>query len=378
MPAPADPTRREFLRTATATGIAATLPVFTPKLFAADPSPKKTIGFALVGLGRLSTDQLAPALQKTKVAKLAAVVTGTPEKEKLWAEKYGLAKSHVYNYETFHRIADDPDVDVIYVVLPNGMHREYVERAAKAGKHVFCEKPMANSSADCRAMIDACKQANRKLGIGYRCQFEPHHQECIRIAKEKLLDDLRFIEAGFGFPIEDFPKDDPKHWRLEKKLAGGGAMMDVGIYALNACRYLTGEEPVAVTAQEVKTNPEKFAEVDETIVWTMTFPSGVAASCSTSYVYAGVNKYVVYTGKGVFGLDPAFSYGGLAGFANDRPIRRPDVDQFAAEIDDFALCVKEDRPTRVPGEEGLRDLLAIEAIYESIRTGKAVKVKADA
>ncbi|HEX6986715.1 MAG TPA: Gfo/Idh/MocA family oxidoreductase, partial [Planctomycetaceae bacterium] len=356
---PDPPTRREFLATAAATGVAASLPAFAPRLFAAQPTRKETLGWALVGLGRLSTDQLAPALQSTKHAKLAAVVTGTPEKKKVWREKYDIPESHVYDYETFDKIAENGDVDVVYVVLPNGMHHEYTIRAAKAGKHVFCEKPMANSSQECREMIDACKQADRKLGVAYRCQFEPHHLECIRLAREQAFGKVRQIDAGFGFRIEDFPKDDPKHWRLEKKLAGGGALMDVGIYALNACRYLTGEEPVAVTAQEVKTNPEKFAEVDETIVWTMTFPSGVVATCSTTYDYNGVNKYTVYADRGQFGLDPAYSYSGIRGFAGRNPIEKPDIDQFAAEIDDFSVCIKEGQPTRVPGEEGLKDLLAI-------------------
>lgn len=366
--------RREFLRTAVA-GAALSLPAFTPRLFAADVSQKQQLGWALVGLGRLSTNQLAPALQKTKHAKLVAVVTGTPEKEKLWSEKYSIPQSHIYNYETFDKIADNDDIDVINVVLPNGMHREFTVRAAKAGKHVFCEKPMAVSSDECREMIAACRDANRKLGIGYRCQFEPHHLECIRLAKEQAFGTLRQIDAGFGFRIEDFPPNDPKHWRLEKKLAGGGALMDVGIYALNACRYLTGEEPQSINAEEVKTNPKKFAEVDETIVWNMTFPSGVVATCSTTYNYNGVNKYTAYSDGGSFGLEPAYSYGGIRGTANGKPIEAPEIDQFAAEIDDFAQCIKEDRASRVAGEEGLKDLIALEAIYRSIRARSTVDLR---
>src|SRR5690606_8813171 len=185
---------------------------------------------------------------------------------------------------------------------------------------------------------------------------EPHHQECMRIAQKELLGKVRQVDAGFTMRIEDFAPDDPKHWRLEKELAGGGALMDIGIYALNACRYLTGEEPASVAAQEIKTNPEKFAEVDETIVWTMTFPGGVTATCSTSYDYHGVNRFTVYADRGQFGLDPAYSYGGNRGFVNDRVLQRPEVDQFGAEMDDFAECVRAGRPSRVPGEEGLKDL----------------------
>ena len=358
--------RRDFLR-ATAGAAALSLPALTPRLFAAEAPAKERLGWALVGLGRLSTNQLAPALEKTKHAKLVAVVTGTPEKEKIWGEKYSIPKSHIYNYETFDKIAENADIDVINIVLPNGMHREFTVRAAKAGKHVFCEKPMAVSSQECREMIAACRDAKRTLGIGYRCQFEPHHLECIRLANDQVFGKLRQIDAGFGFRIEDFPPDDPKHWRLEKKLAGGGALMDVGIYAMNACRYLTGEEPRTIDAAEVKTDPKKFAEVDETVVWTMTFPSGVVATCSTTYNYNGVNKYTVYADRGSFGLEPAYSYGGIRGNANGKPIEAAEIDQFAAEIDDFAQCIREDRPTRVPGEEGLKDLIALEAVYRSIR-----------
>lgn len=364
--------RREFLRSATVAGVLASVPGLAPRLFAAEPPAKQQLGWALVGLGRLSTNQLAPALQKTKHARLVAVVTGTPAKEKVWADRYSIPKSHIYNYETFDKIAENDDIDVINVVLPNGMHHEFTMRAAKAGKHVFCEKPMAVSSQECREMIAACRDSNRKLGIGYRCQFEPHHLECIQLAREQAFGKLRQIDAGFGFPIEDFPKDDPRHWRLEKKLAGGGALMDVGIYALNACRYLTGEEPQSIAAQEVKTNPQKFAEVDETIVWTMTFPGGVVATCSTTYNYGGVNKFTVYADRGAFGLEPAYSYGGIRGTANSKPIEAPEIDQFAAEIDDFAQCIREDRPTKVPGEEGLKDLIALEGVYESIRQGSTI------
>ena len=320
-------------------------PPSPPRLFAAGPKSKEKLGFALVGLGRLSKDQLAPALQSTKHARLAAVVTGTPEKGREWRAKYGLPASAVYDYDSFDRIASNGDVDVIDVVLPNGMHKEFTVRAAEAGKHVFCEKPMAVSSDECRAMIAACEKAGVKLGVAYRCQFEPHHLECIRLAREGAFGAVRQIDAGFGFRIEDYSKDDPKHWRLEKKLAGGGPLMDVGIYALNACRYLTGAEPVSVTAETVKTNPSKFDQVEETLVWTMTFPKGATAVCSTTYNYNGVNKFTAYADRDSFGLEPAFGYAGIQGFAGKNRIEAPPIDQFAAELDAFALCVKEDRPT---------------------------------
>ncbi|TWT74000.1 Gfo/Idh/MocA family protein [Allorhodopirellula solitaria] len=355
--------RRDFLSTAATIGAASTFGVHTS--LAAES--KSTVNFALVGLGSLSTNQLAPALQKTKHAKLVGIVTGTPKKEKTWADKYGIQKQNIYNYETYDKIRDNEDIDVVYIVLPNGMHAEYTVRAAEAGKHVLCEKPMANSSEECRQMIAACDQNNRKLAIGYRCQFEPHHQQCIELARSEKFGSLKAVEAGFGFTIGD-----PNQWRLDAKLAGGGALMDVGVYALQACRYLTGEEPQSITAQETKTDPKKFAEVDETITWTMKMPSGVNCFCATSYAFRGVNRYHAYADKGWFGLDPAFSYGGLRGQTSEGAIEAPEVDQFAAEIDAFAKCILEDRESSVAGEEGLRDLLAVEAIYESIQSGRRV------
>ncbi len=357
--------RRAFLRS-TAVLSAATMGVHTSQA----AESKSTVNFALVGLGNLSTNQIAPALQKTKHAKLVGIVTGTPAKEEKWAAKYGIQPGNIYNYDNYDKLADNDEIDVIYIVLPNGMHKEFTVRAAAAGKHVLCEKPMANSSQDCREMIAACRQHDRKLAVGYRCQFEPHHQHCLELARSHKYGPLKVIEAGFGFKIGD-----PNQWRLKSDLAGGGALMDVGIYALQACRYLTGEEPVEITAQETKTDAKKFAEVDETITWTMTMPSGVNCYCSTSYAFGGINRFNAYGDKGWFGLDPAYSYGGITGKSKDGPIEFDAIDQFAAEMDAFAQCILDDTQSTVPGEEGLRDLLAIEAIYKSIKTGQRSSVE---
>ena len=366
-----DTNRRDFIKT-TSTGMGAILaagsaPVFLSHAHAAEGG---RVNFALCGLGSLSTNQLAPALQKTKHAKLAGIITGTPEKEKIWADKYNIPRKNIYDYETMFQLADNPDIDVVYVVTPNGLHAEHTIKAAAAGKHVLCEKPMANTAEECRSMIDACNKAGVKLAIGYRCQFEPHNLECIRLAREKTFGELRIIEAGFGFKIGN-----PNQWRLDASLAGGGALMDVGIYALQACRYLTGEEPKRISAMETKTDPVKFAEVDESLTWQMTFPSGVIAYCSTTYNANGINRYTAYAQNGWFGLDPAYSYGGIRGKRSDgEPLSFDQIDQFAAEMDAFAQCILENRESRVSGEEGLRDLVAIEGIYDSIRHGTTVNL----
>ena len=356
--------RRSFIQTGLA---AATASLFDVQAAAQQSSDRK-LGIAVVGLGSLSTNQIAPALQKTINCRLSAIVTGTPAKAKTWSEKYGIQEKNIYNYQTFDRIADNPDIDIVYVVLPNSMHAEYTIRAARAGKHVLCEKPMANSAKDCEAMIAACDKASRQLAIGYRLHFEPYNLEAKRLGQQKVFGNLRTIEAGFGFIIGD-----PAQWRLRRALAGGGAMMDVGIYALQAARYVSGEEPIAVTAIETKTDKVKFAEVDETIYFSLKFPSGVMANCGTSY-NSGFNRLWAGAEKGWFELSPAYSYGGIKGRTNAGVLEFPQVDQFAAEMDDFASCVRSNRKSRVSGEEGLRDLRIIEGIYESIKTGRTIKL----
>ena len=361
-----DRERRKFMRGAAA-GLGAAIAADLAGVRTSRAQEGRKLNFAVAGLGSLSTNQIAPALAKTEHARLAGIVTGSTEKAERWKSEFGIDERHVYGYDDMDRLRDDPDIDAVYVVTPNGLHAEHTIRAARAGKHVLCEKPMANSAAECRAMIEACDDAGVRLAVGYRCRFEPHHLECMRLAREREFGAIRHIEAGFGFRIGD-----PRQWRLRADLAGGGALMDVGIYALQTCRVLTGEEPEIISAIETKTDLEKFVDVDETVVWEMRFPSGVTASCTTSYNFNGLNRFRALAERGWFGLDPAYSYTGLAGATSRGPLSLPAVDQFAAEIDDFALCILEGRESIVSGEEGLRDLLAIEAIYESIRSGRAM------
>ena len=362
-------TRRQFIKTAAVTAAGAPfLSGLVTKSFAADSERK--LGFALVGLGSLSTNQLAPALKKTKHCRLAAIVTGTPAKAEKWKKQYNLPDQSIYNYDNMEKMADNPDIDVVYVVTPNALHAEHTIKAARAGKHVLCEKPMEVSTEKCQTMIDACKKAGRQLAIGYRCQFEPHHLECIRLAREKVFGKLKSIEAGFGFTIGD-----PSQWRLNKALSGGGPLMDVGVYALQTTRYLTGEEPIRVTATQSNTDPAKFKDVEEAIKWQMTFPSGVIAACNTSYSISGLNSFTVQAETGSFGMKPAYNYGGNRGSrSDDKELSFASIDQFAAEMDDFAQCLLNNKPTKVSGEEGLRDVRIMMAIYEAARTGKEVKL----
>jgi predicted dehydrogenase len=359
--------RREFLRSAVV-GAGTT---WLGGKFATPLPQERKLGFALVGLGSLSTNQLAPALQKTRYCRLAAIVTGTPSKAATWKARYGLPDRGVYSYATMRDMAGNPDIDVVYVVTPNALHADHTIAAARAGKHVLCQKPMEVSTARCQAMIDACRAAGRQLAIGYRCQFEPHHLECIRLAREQVMGKVQRIEAGFGFRIGD-----PAQWRLRKALAGGGPLMDVGVYALQAARLLTGEEPVSVSARETKTDSRKFSEVEEAMTFELRFPGGVVAQCATTYAENGLNQFRAFTERGSFGMSPAFNYSGNRASRSDGvPLRFDEVDQFAAEMDDFAQRIMTGTRTRVPGEEGLRDVRIMMAAYESARTGRTVSLR---
>ena len=228
---------------------------------------------------------------------------------------------------------------------------------------------MEVSPRKCQEMIDACKKAGVQLAVGYRCQFAPHHLEMMRLAREKTFGAVKLIEASFGFRIGD-----PNQWRLKHALAGGGALMDVGIYALQGARYVSGEEPIEISAIETKTDKIKFKEVDESIFWSMRFPSGVLANCGTTYLVNGMNRLYAGAENGFFQLDPAYSYGDLKGHTSKGEMSVPQVDHFATEMDDFASCILNKRPTKVPGEEGLRDLKILTAIYDSIKSGKPVRL----
>jgi predicted dehydrogenase len=327
------------------------------------------LGVAVVGLGKLSTEQIFPAFRKAKHCRLTALVSGTPSKLKQWGEKFKIPEESRYSYENFDEIADNPDVDFVYVVLPNAMHAEYTIRAARAGKHVLCEKPMEVSVRKCEQMIAECRRAKRQLAIAYRLQFEPHHLEMMKMARAEKFGPVKLIEASFGFRIGD-----PNQWRLKNALSGGGALMDVGIYALQAARYITGEEPIDVTAFETKTEKKKFAKVDESVFWTLKFPSGVMANCGCNYVSDDMDRVRVFAEEGWFELEPAYEYSGLKGRTSDGPLKIKQTNHFAVEMDEFAKCILEGNPTKVPGEEGLRDVRVLTAIYESIRKGKVVRL----
>ncbi len=360
--------RRGFIRTG-ALGIGALTLSSRLAALAAHLEPNKKLGVALVGLGYYSQGQLAPALQQTQNCYLAGIVTGTPAKAVSWAQKYNIPQKNIYNYQNFDQIANNPDIDIVYIVLPVFMHKEYTIRAAQAGKHVICEKPMALNASDCEEMIAACKKAKRMLTIGYRLHFEPYTMEVMRLGQKHVFGKIISLENANGFNY----RGNPNAWRLKKAMAGGGSLMDMGIYAIQGARYTVGQEPIAVKASQEKTRPEFFTEVDETVFWELEFPGGLKTKGKSSYN----NNWGYLRAQaehGSFELEPAYNYGPILGKTSNGPMTFPQVNHQAAQMDDFAYCVATNKPNRVTGEEGLKDMRVVDAIYRSLDSGKTEKI----
>ena len=358
-------TRRNSLKIMSATVGGLLIP---PGLTAHPPAPKK-LGIALVGLGNYATNQLAPALLETTNCYLVGIVTGTPDKAKTWAAQYNIPAKNIYNYQTFDQIRNNPDIDIIYVVLPNFMHAEYSIRAAQAGKHVICEKPMAMNAAEARQMITACQRAGVQLSVGYRLYFEPHHLEMRRLAAENAFGHVKVIESGLGFTVPG-----PNSWRLDKKIGGGGAIMDLGIYAIQGARRTLGKDPISVTAQAFTFDTEHFKDIYETVFWQFEFPGGTVAHCSTTYS-SYVDRLYATCERGWAKLEPSFNATGAQGITSRGPmdIVGPRYQQ-TAQMDAFVQSIRENTPPEASGEEGWKDMKLIGAILQAAETGRKVGI----
>ncbi|NEX62125.1 Gfo/Idh/MocA family protein [Noviherbaspirillum galbum] len=340
-----------------------------------DP-PGERVGFAVVGLGRIAVNEMLPAFARSKHARVTSLVSGDRDKALKIARQYGIPEQAVFDYRDHDRLADHKATQAVYIALPNSMHAEYTVRAAQAGKHVFCEKPMANSVAECQQMIDACAKAQRLLMIAYRSQYEANDRAILKMVRARRLGTLReFISSNCQ------NQGDPDQWRHKKALAGGGPLPDVGIYCLNAARFLSGEEPVEVIGHTwANPNDPRFREIEEAVHFILRFPSGFTATCTSSY--SGHNaKFLRLIGSEAWvELDPAYSYSGIRlrvgrlvdGKDSVQEIALESDDQFVKELDHMAQCVKANRRPHTPGEEGLQDMRVIEAIYQSAREGRPV------
>ncbi len=347
--------RRQFIKTS----VIASSSLAMPSILI--PSPKKSIGVALVGLGYYSTDLLAPALQLTEHCHLAGIVTGSPKKAAQWQKRHGLKDKNIYDYESMHRMANNPDIDVVYIVTPNALHLKYVEIAANAGKHVWCEKPLEINAFQANKLVNVCSKNKVKLSVGYRMQHEANTRTIMKWAKSKPYGQIKTLTAEAGWTAFGY-----RGWKLHKEL-GGGAMYDMGTYPLNAARYATGEEPIAVSATHHVTRPDIFNEVDETTKFTLEFPSGVIAHCTTT-LGAGINRLHLECENGSYGLSPFQSYHGVTGKTSDGKLLDIYVpNQQARQMDDDALAIMNNTPLMVPGEDGLKDMYIVDAIFASAK-----------
>ncbi|QJD80390.1 Gfo/Idh/MocA family protein [Spirosoma rhododendri] len=363
-------TRRLFIETISAgLGAAVSHPSFAARNDADQP-PARKLNVALCGLGRYA-NVLRSGFAESRYCRLAGIVTGTPAKAAQWQQDYKLADRNVYSYQTFDQLKNNPDIDLVYITLPNGMHKEYTIRAAQAGKHVIVEKPMAFTVRDCQDMIDACQKAGVQLAVGYRLHYEPHHSELMRLGQQNIFGPVRLIDASLGYQLAGTP---PNDWHLKKSLAGGGPLMNLGVYCVQSGRYVLGEEPLSVTAQYGPvTMPSLFKEVEENITWQLTFPGGaVCTSATTSN--CNIDRFYAAADNGFFELNPALSYGPFKGRSSQGPFNFPVVNQQAALLDDIGRHILEKKPlpSHIAGIEGLKDMRVIEGIYRAADTGSKI------
>ncbi len=343
-------------------------------------APDQRVGFAIVGLGHLTLAEILPAFGQCKHAKPVALVSGDADKMAKAAKQYGIKPSSCYSYQTYDKLKDNPEVQVIYIVLPNAQHHEFTLRGAKAGKHILCEKPMANSVKECEEMIEACNKAGKKLMIAYRIQYEPLNRAAMKMVRDKTYGKTKLIQM---MNCQNQAHD--QQWRHKKALAGGGSLPDVGLYCLNTTRFLLGEEPTEVSAQIYSTpGDDRFKEIEENVSFTLRFPSGVISQCMTGYGSFNAKSYAVHAETGTIKMDPAFPYKGLkqelVHAPNGKQVNEipsnPAKQHFALEMDHMAECVRGNKTPYTPGEEGLQDQRIMEAIYQSAKENRPVKLTA--
>ena len=363
-------TRRHFLQKAGLTTLALSLPFSDSIAQALDQEPK-VLRVAIMGLGSYGA-RVADAMKDCSRAKLVGVISGTPSKIESWKEKYGLPAQNCYTYDTVAQLKNNKDIDAVYVITPNALHKEHTLAVAKAGKHVICEKPMAINAQEGEEMIAACKAAGVQLLIGYRMHFEANTLDIVKKQRAGEFGKTLFFQGLSGFVIGD-----PSQWRLNKALAGGGAMMDIGVYSINGARYMLGEEPIWVTAQETKTDPIKFKEgVDETITFQMGFPSGATASCLSTYSLNYLDKFFLSGTKGFAEMQPSTGYGPIKAKTNSGPLEHTHVTHQTTQMDEMAAIILDGKQPLIPvdGEEGLKDMRIVDAIFKAVKTGQKISL----
>lgn len=362
-------TRRDFLQTLSAPFLA--MPMLS-ELHQTGTPAGPVLKVALLGLGGYA-NRVAEAMKACTRARITGLISGTPEKLKDWSTRFGVPEKNCYSYENYDAIADNPDIDAVYIITPNSLHLPHALRVAKAGKHVICEKPMALNAKEGQQMVDACAKAGVKLLVGYRMHFEAKTLEIIRMRKAGEFGKVLFFNGLSGFRIGN-----PSQWRLNRELAGGGSMMDIGIYSVNGARYMIGEDPIWVTAQETKTDPVKFKEgVDETVMFQLGFPGGATASCLSTYSLSNLDRFFLDGTNGFAELQPSTGYGPIMGRTNKGPLTQPHIAHQTVQMDEMAAILLDGKEpvVAVDGQEGLKDLVIIDAIYKAARTSRKVNIK---
>ena len=331
---------------------------------------RRKVRYAVVGLGHIAQVAVLPAFRNAANSELFALVSGNSDKLEKVGQKYDL--EHLYSYEDYSRALSN--VDAVYLALPNHLHREYAVRAAAAGVHVLCEKPMAVTSEDCQAMIEAARQNHVKLMIAYRLHLEAGNLEAIRLARSGKLGELRVFASEFSQQVAE------GNVRVTEPIArGGGPVYDMGVYCINASRYLFGSEPTEVFAVTANNGDKRFERVEEMTSVVMRFSGERLATFTCSFGAADIARYSLIGTKGVLRSDPAYEYA----VAIKQQITRDDKtktrtfpkrDQFAAELVYFSDCILKNKEPEPSGIEGLVDIKIVEAIYESARTRRFVRI----
>ena len=334
----------------------------------------KRLGYAVVGLGHIARHAVLPAFKNSKKSRLVAVVSGSGAKARRLARQFGA--SYAYTYDEYDACLANPEVQAVFVAGMNGAHAPHTVRAAAAGKHVLCEKPMANNLDECRSMIDACRRNRVRLMVAYRKYFEPASAGLKALIAKGRLGRLKIMHSSFTFNLRP-----EKSWHFSRELAGGGSLVDLGIYCVNTMRWLAGELPAEASGYAWTLDPRRFREVDESMAFELRFPSGLVAQASSSFAAAKSSFLHVHGEAGWATVVPAYSYTEerrVIGQIGERWFERryPVMDEFALELDALADCVQRNRDPEPNGLEGARDVAIMQAVYNSARTGQPAPVPA--
>ncbi|MCD6049597.1 MAG: oxidoreductase domain protein [Verrucomicrobia bacterium] len=332
----------------------------------------KTIRYAVVGLGHIAQNAVLPAFASaTENSSLAALISDDADKLRKLGRHYGV--TNTCSYAEYEACLNSGVIDAVYIALPNSMHREYVLKAARAGVHVLCEKPLATTGRECQQMIDACAKAKVKLMTAYRLHLEKANMEAVEIVKGGKIGEPRIFQSLFTMQVEK------GNIRLDRKL-GGGALYDIGIYCINAARYLFRNEPVEVFAFDASNGEPRFAEVPEMTSAILRFPGDRLASFTCSFGAADTAVYTIVGTEGVLTVNQGYEYAApitMELTIKERTVRKsfPKKDQFAAELVYFSNCVINNREPEPSGTEGLLDIRVITSLLESARKNRPVKLK---